>query len=270
MRERARKATAPVRLRPNFLVIGAQKAGTTALHGYLSEHPAVFCTSRKELHYFSLTYPLGERWYLSHFPLATRAAATRVRRRVPLAVGESTPAYLFDPRSPARVHAFNERMKLVAVLRDPVARAYSHYWMERETRDETRSFEDALAWEEREVVPELTRWIADPAYISHLQLFGRSYVSRGLYAEQLERWLELFPREQLLVFTSDELTNEPADTMSRVAEFLGVPQVQPTAYPRENVREYEPMAAETREHLRRVFEPHNRRLEELLGRTLPW
>ena len=101
-------------------------------------------------------------------------------------------------------------MKLVAVLRDPVARAYSHYWMERETRDETRSFEDALAWEEREVVPELARWIADPAYISHLPLFGRSYVSRGLYAEQLERWLELFPREQLLVFTSDELTNEPA------------------------------------------------------------
>ncbi|HEU0303312.1 MAG TPA: sulfotransferase domain-containing protein [Gaiellaceae bacterium] len=262
VRERARKVTAPLRLRPNFLVIGAQKSGTTALHAYLSEHPAVFCTSRKEVHYFSLTYPLGERWYLSHFALRG------VSR--PAAVGESTPAYLFDPRSPARVHAFDPRMKLVAVLRDPVERAYSHYWMERETRDETRSFEDALEWEQREVVPELERWIADPAYESPLPLFGRSYVSRGLYAEQLERWLELFPREQMLVFTSDELTAEPAETMAFVARFLGAPPVAPVSYPRENVREYEPMAAETRQHLRQVFEPHNRRLEELLGRTLPW
>ena len=261
-RERARKATAPLRLRPNFLVIGAQKSGTTALHAYLGAHPAVFCTSRKEVHYFSLMYPLGERWYLSHFPL-------RVITR-PLAVGEATPAYLFDPRSPARVRAFDPGMKLVAVLRDPVERAYSHYWMERETRDETHSFEDALEWEQREVVPELERWIADPEYESRLPLFGRSYVSRGLYVEQLERWLELFPREQLLVFTSDELIAEPATTLAKVATFLGAPPVAPVSFPRENVREYEPMAAETRRHLRRVFEPHNRRLAELLGRDLPW
>jgi hypothetical protein len=269
-REHARKATAPVRLRPSFLVIGAQKAGTTALHGYLREHPAVFCPAWKELHYFSLKYPLGERWYLSHFPLATSALATRVRRGASLAVGEATPAYLFDPRSPGRVQAFDPRMKLVVVLRDPVERAYSHYWMERETRDETRSFEEAIAWEEAEVWPELERWEDDPAYVSPLPLFGRSYVARGFYADHLERWLTRFPRHQLHALTSDELLRHPASALSGVESFLGVPEWQPLRYAPENVREYAPMSPATRDHLREVFRPHDRRLEELLDLELPW
>jgi len=269
-RQRARELTAPARLRPNFLIIGALKGGTTSLHRYLSDHPAVHCSSRKEVRYFSLTYPLGERWYLSHFPLRIRAATTRLRRGVRLAVGEATPAYLFDPRSPGRVHAFDPRMKLIVALRDPVERAYSHFQMEHETRDETRSFEDALAWEEAELRPELDRWVADPTYESPLPLFGRSYVARGCYADHLERWLALFPREQLLVLMSDELLGDPASAMSTVEEFLEVPQWQPPSYPRENVREYPPMSPVTRDHLRRVFAPHDRRLEQLLGRELPW
>jgi len=269
-REVARRATAPMRLRPTFLIIGALKAGTTSLHGYLSDHPAVFCSKTKEVHYFSLKYPLGERWYLSHFPLATRAATTRLRTGVRISVGEATPAYLFDPRSPGRVRAFNADMKLIVVLRDPVERAYSHYQMERETRDETRSFEDALAWEEAELEPELERWVADPTYVSPLPLFGRSYVARGCYAEHLERWLAFFPREQLLALTSDELLDDPSSALSKVEAFLEIPQWHPSSYPRENVREYPPMSRATRDHLRAVFEQHDRRLEELLGLELPW
>jgi Sulfotransferase domain len=269
-RQRAREATAPVRLRPNFLIIGALKAGTTSLHRYLSDHPAVHCSRTKEVHYFSLKYPLGERWYLSHFPLATHAATARLRNGVRLAVGEATPAYLFDPRSPSRVHAFDERMKLIAVLRDPVERAYSHFQMERETRDESRSFEDALAWEEAELKPELERWASDPTYVSPLPLFGRSYVARGCYADHLERWLALFPRDRLLVLTSDELLGSPACALSKVEAFLEVPEWQPSSYPQENVRAYPPMPPATRDYLRGVFEPHDRRLEELLGFELPW
>ena len=262
-RERVRKTTAPIRLRPNFLVIGAQKAGTTALHGYLRQHPAVFSPDWKELHYFSLKYPLGEAWYLAHFPL-------KATHRGAIAVGEATPAYLFDPRAPARVYAFDPGMKLVVTVRDPVERAYSHYWMEVETRDETRSFEDAIAWEEAEVWPELDRWIADPAYVSPLPLFGRSYVARGFYADQLERWLALFPRKQLHALTSDELLASPTSALYGVERFLGIPDWQPASYSRENVREYPPMSPVTHEHLRGVFEPHDRRLAELLGLELPW
>jgi len=269
-RQRARELTAPARVRPNFLVIGTLKGGTTSLHRYLIEHPAVFCPEWKELHYFSLRYALGERWYLSHFPLETRAATARLRHGVRLAAGEATPAYLFDPRSPGRVRAFEPRMKLIVVLRDPVERAYSHFQMERETRDETRSFEDALAWEEAELRPELDRWVADHAYESALPLFGRSYVARGCYAEHLERWLALFPREQLLVLMSDELLGDPGTVLNKVERFLEVPEWQPTSYPLENVRAYPPMSPTTRDRLRAVFEPHDRRLKELLDLELPW
>jgi hypothetical protein len=257
-------------VRPTFLVIGALKSGTTSLHRYLSEHPAVLSANTKEVHYFSLKYPLGERWYRSLFPLWTRGAAIRLRRGVRPAVCEVTPAYLFDPRAPGRVHAFNARMKLVAVLRDPVDRAYAHYQWEKATRDETHAFEAALDWEVAVVAPELARFIADPTYVSSLPVFGRSYVARGRYAEQIERWLALFPREQLHVLTAEELLADPVQAMSQIAGFLDIPEWSAESYPLENVQDYSPMSPATRERLARTFEPPNRRLEELLGRELPW
>ena len=98
----------------------------------------------------------------------------------------------------------------------------------------------------------------------------RSYVAHGRYAEQLERWLRFFPREQLLILTSDDLLGDPAETMTAVAAFLGIPTWQAETYPLRPLNEYEPMAQEIRDRLARTFEPHNRRLEELLGRKLPW
>jgi hypothetical protein len=270
LRRLVRLTTSPLRVRPTFLVIGGVKCGTTSLHRYLCEHPAVLCATVKEVHYFSLRYPLGERWYRAQFPLAPRQLGIRVRRGTRPAVGEATPAYIFDPRAPRRVHAFDERMRLIAILRDPVERAYAHYQWEVATRDETRSFEDALAWEEDVLAPELERWIADPSYAPALPVFGRSYVARGRYAEQLDRWLELFPRDQMLVLTTDDLLADPAGVMTEVAQFLGIPGWTADSYPLENVSTYAPMSPVTREHLAGIFDPHNRRLERLLGRELNW
>lgn len=267
-RKAFRTATALLRLRPTYLVIGAQKAGTTSLHRYLSDHPAVLCAVVKETEFFNRSYAHGKRSYRAFFPLALRALAVRLRAGVWPAVGEATAAYLFDPRVPERVHAFDPRLKLVAILRDPVDRAYSHFQMERRWGREPRSLEGALENEERVIERELERIAADP--LDRGDGFPASYVARGRYAEQLERWLAFFPPEQLLVLTSDELLADPEGTMARVARFLGIPVHRAKSYPREGVREYEPMSAEQRERLARIFEPHNRRLEELLGRKLPW
>ncbi len=256
-------------MRPTFLVIGAQKGGTTALYRYLREHPAALCATPKEVHYFNVEYQRGPGWYLAHFPLATRGAAVRRRLGVHPAVGEVTPAYLFHPRVPERVYAFDPGLKLISVLRDPVERAYSQYQMQLRGGTETRSFEYALEREEEEWPRELERLLADPAYISPTGL-QRSYVARGRYAEQLERWLRFFPREQLLILTSDDLLDDPAETMAVVAAFLGIPAWQAETYPLRSVNEYEPMVAEIRDRLASTFEPHTRRLEELLGRQLPW
>ena len=265
----ARRATATVRLRPTFLVTGAQKAGTTSLHQYLAEHPAVLCATPKEVHFFNVEYHRGEAWYLAHFPLKVRALALRRRHGVQPAVGEVTPAYLFHPRVPDRVREFDPRMKLIAVLRDPVERAYSQYQMQVRRAGETLSFEDVLALEEVEVPLELKRIRDDPRYVSPSGL-RRSYVARGRYAEQIERWLDFFPREQLLVLTSEELLREPADAMSQLAVFLGVPDWRAESYPLKSAADYDQMRSETRERLALTYEPHNRRLEELLGRELAW
>jgi hypothetical protein len=265
----ARRATSRWRLRPTFLVLGAQKAGTTSLHSYLSEHPAVLSAALKEVQYFNLFYDRGESWYRAQFPLATTAWAIRRRLGVSPAVGEATAAYLFYPRVPERVHAFDPRMNLIAVLRDPVDRAYSHFQMELRWGRESGSFEDALAQEEREIPPELERIRNDPEYVSH-NGFSRTYVARGLYAEQLERWLQFFPRAQLLVLTSEELLADPAQVMSRIASFFGIPEWRAETYPLRGARPYPPISTEARERLARTFEPHNRVLEALLGRELGW
>ena len=268
IRHRFRLATAPLRLRPTYLVIGAQKSGTTSLHAYLARHPAVLAAAKKETEYFNRSYAEGERSYLACFPLALRAVVVRLRRGVWPAVGEATAAYIFDPRVPERVHAFDPRMKLIAVLRDPVDRAYSHYQMEVRWGRDTLPFDEALEHEKVEVARELALIAERP--LERGDGFPSSYVARGRYAEQLERWLCFFPPSRLLVLTSDELLSEPAETMARVARFLGIPEHRESSYALEGVRQYEPMPHEARVKLAEIFESHNRRLEGLLGRELPW
>ena len=196
-----RLATARLRLRPTFLILGAQKAGTTSLHRYLTEHPAVLRASPKEVRYFSTNYARGEGWYRAQFPLRSRRVASRVRAGAWPAVGEASPQYLFHPLAPQRVHAFDPALKLIAILRDPVDRAYSQYQMQLRWGYEHSTFEESLDREEAELEGELAKLYGDPPVYSTL-VNRISYVARGRYAEQLERWLALFPREQLLVLLS--------------------------------------------------------------------
>ena len=247
-----RRATTSARVRPTYLVIGAQKAGTSSLHHYLSQNPAVLTARVKEVQYFTKYYARGEGWYRAQFPLVTHERAVRRRLGVSPAVGEATAACLFDPRSPERVHAFDPEMKLIAVLRDPIERAYSHFQMELRWGRETGTFEEALNREKTELPGVLERLHTNPN-VGVSSGLGRTYVARGLYADQLERWLQLFDREQLLILMSDDLDNDPAGTLSRVAGFLGVPELHAAEYPRRGVQEYVAMAPETRERLARTF-----------------
>ncbi|MEP6893327.1 MAG: sulfotransferase domain-containing protein, partial [Gaiellaceae bacterium] len=259
-RWRLRVATASSRARPTFLIIGAQKAGTTSLHAYLARHPDVLTATKKEVEYFSRHYAKGEAWYLAHFPVALRRGR---------AVGEASATYLFHPAAPRWVHAFNPAMKLIVVVRDPVDRAYSHYQMEFRWGRETLPFDEALEREARELGPELDRIAADPLATSP-RLLTCSYVARGRYLDQIERWLELFSREQLFIVTSEELLADPADVVARISVFLGVSEWRDTSYPLRGVREYDPIDPAMRERLARSFDDDNRRLAEFLGRELDW
>jgi hypothetical protein len=249
-------ATAGSRPLPDFLILGAQKAGTTALYDYLTRSPAVSGPPWKEVSFFDRHWARGERWYRGNFPRGARPP-----------VGEASPGYLFHPDAPRRVRELLPDAKLIAVLRDPVTRAYSHYRHEVALGREPLSFEDALAAEDERMAGELERMAADPAYFSYAW-WNWTYRARGLYAEQLERWFAVFPREQLLVLTNDELGADTAGTVARVLEFVGAPPHGPADYPRVYDRDYERMRPETRDDLAAFYAAPNRRLSELLGRAL--
>ena len=254
------KATAALRPLPDFLIIGAQKAGTTALYAYLRQHPQITGPSWKEVSFFDRHYAHGEAWYRGNFPNTLRARGL---------VGEASPSYLFHPLAPGRVAAMVPDAKLVALVRNPVDRAFSHYQHEVALDREPLSFEDALEAEDERLRGEEERMRADPAYFSRAW-WDYTYRARGRYAEQLERWLAVFPREQLLIVPNEDLDAEPAQTHALVLEFLGAPPHRLDSYPRVFDRQYEPMNAETRARLAAEFAGPNHRLYELLGRNLGW
>ena len=253
------RATARGRPLPDFLVIGAQKAGTTALYAYLRWHPGITGPSWKEVSFFDRHWWRGESWYRGHFPLRSRGRL----------VGEASPSYLFHPLAPERARAVVPDARLVALLRDPVDRAYSQYQHEVALGREPLSFEDALAAEEERTSGEVERLLADPRAFSRAW-WDHTYAARGMYAEQLERWLAVFPREQLLVVTSDELGERPAQAYASILAHLGAPPHSLDEYPRVFDRDYAPMRPETRAALQARFAEPNRRLEALLGRELGW
>ena len=253
--------TSPFRPLPDFLVLGAQKAGTTALYEYLRRHPQISGPSWKEVSFFDRHWARGESWYRGNFP---NVARTRGKH-----VGEASPSYVFHPLAPRRVQEVVPEARLIVLVRNPVDRALSQYNHEVALGREPLPFEEALDEEEERLRGEQERMAADPRYFSR-EWWNHTYKARGRYAEQLERWLAVFPREQLLVLPSDDLGSDPARAHAQVLEFLGASPQRLDSYPRVYEREYEPMKPETRERLAAEFEEPNRRLYELLGRDLGW
>jgi sulfotransferase family protein len=254
---------------PDFLIIGAQKAATTALYAYLRWHPGITGPSFKEVSFFDRHYARGEAWYRAHLPARPRLWLVKQRHGTWPLVGEASPSYLFHPLAAQRAAELMPRAKLVAVLRNPVDRAFSHYQHEVALGREELSFEEALDQEDVRMQGELERMVREPEYFSHAW-WNHTYLARGRYAEQLERWFAAFPRDQVLVLISEELLQEPAENYARTLDFLGADRHELSSFPRIFAREYKKMSPSTRERLEREFEEPNRQLAELLSRDLPW
>ncbi len=258
-----RTLTAPLRGLPSALIIGAQKSGTTSLFNYLVRHPDVLPSFGKEIHYFDLHYERGVRWYRGRFPY-------RYRLRDGALTLDASPYYLLHPQAPARAARLLPEAKLVALLRNPVDRALSHYQHEIRDGRETLPFAEAIEREDERLAGEEERLRADPEYYSYNH-HRYSYTRRGHYVEQLRRWVQHFPRSRLLVLQSEWLFREPAAAVAAVQEFLGLrphrsemyrPFFQGT-YDRE-------LPPDLRQRLVAHFEPHNRQLYQWLGEEYDW
>jgi hypothetical protein len=255
LRRVARRNPGRGRMLPDFVIIGAAKAATTSLYAWLCEHPDVVRARAKEIHYFSWFHYRGEDWYRHFFPLERDRAVYKAEHGRPFITGEASPSYMLDGGAPPRMAALIPDAKLIVQLRNPVDRAYSQFQMRRRDDEESiESFLGAVAAERAQVGPPITR----------------TYVARGLYAEQLERWLAVFPREQLHVLAMEDLATDPQRVLDRVHEFLGIAPRRAEDLEARYTAKYDPLPAEERAQLTEYFRPHNERLYELLGRDFGW
>jgi hypothetical protein len=268
--------------RPTFLIIGTQKGGTVALRKYLARHPNIVPAKKKEIGYFDqdISYRRGDRWYHGHFPLPHRLGRQGV-------TFEATPEYLYYPKAAQRIFSYDPALKLIVLLREPVGRAFSAWNMFRTLRYEHPDSLRAILPECDPVLresisqmlsgdfPEFNQAVLDEidGTLSGSAALEPSFVRRGLYHEQLLRYLKCFSREQILVLDSARLKRELGTVLPEVARFLGLPEfgALPADLPLFHVGQYEQqIAASTRGFLREFYRPHNDKLYELLGRDFGW
>jgi hypothetical protein len=260
------------RVLPDFLIIGAQKSGTSSLYRYLAQHPQVRESVLKEVHYFDGgledgidTHALGERWYRAHFP-----------RRSEMAPGartfEASPLYLLHPLAAERIAALMPQVKLVAILRNPTDRALSHYF-HNVRNNALRAFKEDL--------PPGAAMDAEAARLADVLARGDykseayrayTYKARGRYLEQLQRYMDRFPAENLLVLSAEDLFADPAGLMGRLTDFLGLDRSRTGLdFKAMNVGSNREAVDEgVRAAIDAYFAPHNRALYAALGRDFGW
>ena len=246
---------------PDFVIIGAQKSGTSSLYNFVVQHPAILSASPRESTYISLKHKKGEYWYRLRFP---------IRASQKLLSGEVSPIYLLYPWVSSRMKKLLPDVKLIVILRNPVARAYSHYCMQRSLRCEAFSFEKAIESEPVRCAGERERMIKDPDYVPSRRYKRHSYLARGVYADQLENWFSYFDKEKFLILTTEDFRENSQRTLDQVFDFLEVPPFQIEDLRDRNVGNYKPMNEDTRKFLIKYYKPHNERLSKLLQRSFDW
>jgi hypothetical protein len=252
---------------PDFVIIGAQKGGTDFLYHLLTHHPLVESAAFKEVHFFDRHFDKGVEWYCRCFPHPKWKGGRRT------ITGEATPYYLFHRPVAQRMAEMVPQARLIALLRNPVTRAYSHYQMQVRRGQEPRTFEEVTEAEATRLRAEGNEMLEDKQEVGFKQQHY-SYLSRGVYVNQLLRWSEFFSKEQMLVLKSEDFFERPVEILKVVLAFLDLPEWEPKAselQERRHEGSYEQeMDPSTRQRLEAFFEPHNRRLYDYLGVDFGW
>jgi hypothetical protein len=256
-----RRLTASRRSLPRFVIIGAQRAGTTSLYHWLTRHDGFEPAYRKEAHYYDLHYGKGQDWYRAHFPLRRRGTMS----------GEGSPYLLFHPLAPARfARDLPATTVVIALLRNPVDRAISHHRHERHLGVEPLGLADAIAEEPTRLAGQSEVIEQGGASFAHQHF---SYVARGEYASQLRRWFTYLPPESIHVFESSAIIGD-AEEQNRLLMLFGLTPAQRLPFPRFNATATTPTDTvegdelDVRARLAEHFRPHNEDLSTLIGRDL--
>lgn len=253
---------------PDFLIVGGQRCGTTSMFKTLVQHPLVARPFlRKGVHFFDMRYGNGFAWYRGNFPIELSSRVRRIGRGRPR-TGESSPYYMFHPLAAERIAVHLPDVRLIALLRDPVERAYSAHSHELARGFEKEGFEAALELEDVRVADECERMRADPGYESH-SWRHHAYLRRGQYIDQLTALEQIVGGDRLLVVDSHDFFAAPETVLPRVWAFLGLPDVEVRSA-RHNARTRAPMADSLRRRLTDHFAPYDEKLAAWWGRTPSW
>lgn len=262
----------------HVFIVGAQKAGTTALHSYLAQHPMIIGGDCKELGFFSreMLFNSGLHCYRSMFPISIRGTHAL----------DATPEYMYYSKSAGRMHDYKPDAKIIMLLREPVSRAYSAFNMYQQCAQQewfrkriqyanadARAFFNPLV--EGKVKPEIGYFLDSELKIIRGEAEGEEpgLIRRGIYAPQLERFISLFGRENVLVAFSDELRREPENFVAKVFDFIEIEPIRNLQYPSKNVRKYSSDSAAVKEIVRCVgnlYEEDKNELKEKYDIVVPW
>lgn len=254
---------------PDFLIVGAQKGGTTSLYSYLAQHPNIIPPVRKEVHFFEnpVSRAKGGRWYRSFFPTELYLGYKEWRVGGDILTCEGT-TYMPYPRIPKMLQAINPAAKLIFLLRNPVDRAFSHYMHICRSYPglEPLTFGDAIRAEAQRIQPDIdalsrNEWHDDRTFRAF------SYVRTGMYAEHLKRWLDFFPRENTYIGESERFFRHPALVLQEINSFLKLPDHQFDVAKQFNVGGHtDDIHPTDRAFLVKVFADDRAELQKMLGR----
>jgi hypothetical protein len=243
--------------RLDFIIAGTQKGGTSALHYHLEQHPNVTMAHSEEAH--MIDHPRrhffdDEDRFAGKVNYDILHEGIKLKRRS-LITGSCTPIYTYWKPAMERIRDYHPAIKLIILLRNPIDRAFSHWNMYRERKQENLGFLEAIAEESKRIGEALP-----------LQPRRTSYLDRGFYFEQMERVFQFFPREQVHVIKFDDFRKRTPELVNEVFSFLGVMPLAKVKNREQNRIPYErEITREERQHLYKLYKTDIARLEELLG-----
>ena len=261
--------TASLRILPDFLVIGVGRGGTTSCFHYLSQHPSIIGSAYDEIGFFDENFHLGLNWYRSMFP--TKFLKKKIAKKFGKCLTyDVTPAYIRKPWVARRIKELFPEIKLIALLRNPVDKAYSHYNSKMQVEGDTKTTFEEMIEEDIKMIEkfENTNSIIDDEYFRNY--IEKSPLGRGLYAQQLKIWFELFDPKQILILTSEELSTETNKVMNKIFRFLDLPDYEIPNIVKRSTGNYTKMKMDTRKKLISFFSKYNQDLFKLLDQEFDW
>ncbi len=241
---------------PDFIIAGATKCGTSSIYHYLSRHPQVLLSHKKELDFYWQHYKRGIDWYLAHFPT--------ISDRPDFLTGEATPNYIRFPQVAQRIKDTFPQTKIIILLRNPVDRAISWHYHKLNTGLTKLDLPTAIASEINRLVT------VSEAEITNTGYYDPDNIMSSLYIYKLKAWIEILGREQFLILKSEDFYLNPRENMEQVFKFLALPSCPQDNYPKVNAGSYQDIDPNIRRTLVKYFAPYNQQLEKYLGMEFGW